>query len=340
MRVVAFVAAVLVGAGPVDALVEVGASETGQPVPLAGLPLSGTSHLHLLVADNPPFVVDVDTGRFTPLRAPVAMRHGVLWVTAAAGDAGVIVAGHPKGQIYGVGARRARLIFLGRGSAVVPSSAGRSVWIKSKAGSACRLRQVALDGHQIGQASSLACSATIESAGSLGLVYSRVRVVDPLTGRTLLRTRYGVIAAAGNRLVLAGPGRRFTLLNTATGSQKKLAWPSVLTGLDAPSADDQGRRVALAFANPAWAGTGKQALDVWILDTRTGGLSHLPGMPTFVDLKFTSMDWTTDGRLVILGETDHEGFVAVWRPGAAKLRIKRLRLPERTSGSDSFASLR
>ena len=187
MRVAAFVAAVLVGAGLVDALIAVGASETGQPVPLAGLPLSGTSHLHLLVADNPPFVVDVDSGRVTPLRAPVAMRHGVLWVTAAAGDAGVIVAGHPKGQIYGVGARGARLIFLGRGSAVVPSSVRRSVWIKSKAGSACRLRQVALEGHQIGQASSLACSATIESAGSLGLVYSRVRVVDPLTGRTLLR---------------------------------------------------------------------------------------------------------------------------------------------------------
>jgi hypothetical protein len=63
-------------------------------------------------------------------------------------------------------------------------------------------------------------------------------------------------------------------------------------------------------------------------------------MPTFVDFKFTSIDWTTDGRLVVLGQTDYKGFVAVWRAGAAKLQIKRLRLPQRTSGSDSFAPLR
>jgi hypothetical protein len=268
------------------------------------------------------------------------MRHGVLWVTAVAGDAGVIVAGYPKGRIYGVRARGARPTFLGRGSAVVPSGGGTSVWIKSGAGSACRLRQLALDGHQIGQARSLACSATIESGGSLGLIYSRTRVVDPLTGRTLVRTRYGAIAAAGKRLVLAGPGRAFTLLDTATGTQKKLAWPSVLSGLDTPSADYQGRRIALAFADPAWQGGPKQAMDVWILDTRTGRLTHLPGMPTFVDLKFTSINWTTDGRLVVLGETDHKGIVAVWRPGAAKLQIKPLRLPQRTSGSDTFAPLR
>jgi hypothetical protein len=340
MRVAAFVVAVLVGAGLVGALVAVGASETGQPAPLAGLPLTGSSHLHLLVANNPPFVLDVDTGRVTPIRAPVVMKHGVLWVTAVAGDAGVIVAGYPKGQIYVVRARGARPIFLGWGSAVVPSSGGTSVWIKSGTGSACRLRQVALDGHQIGQAQSLACSATIESGGSLGLIYNRTRVVDPLTGRTLLRTRYGVIAVAGKRLVLAGPGRAFTLLDTASGTQKKLAWPSVLSGLDTPSGDYQGRRIALAFADPAWQGGAKQAMDVWILDTRTGGLTHLPDMSTFVDLKFTSIGWTTDGRLVVLGETDHNGLVAVWRPGAAKLQIKRLRLPQRTSGSDSFAPLR
>ena len=340
MRVAAFVVAVLVGAGLGGALVAVGASETGQPVPLAGLPLRGASHLHLLVADNPPFVLDVDTGRVTPLRAPVVMRHGVLWVAAVAGDGGVIVAGYPKGEIFGVRARGARPIFLGRGSAVVPGGGGTSIWIKSGTGSGCRLRHVALDGHQIGQVHSVACSATIESGGSLGLIYSRTRVVDPLTGRTLLLTRYGVIAAAGKRLVLAGPGRALTLLDTATGTQKKLAWPSVLSRLDAPSADDQGRRIALAFADPAWQGGAQQAMDVWILDTRTGSLTHLPGMPTFVDLKFTSMDWTSDGRLVVLGEANHNGFVAVWRPGAAKLQIKRLRLPQRTSGSDSFAPLR
>src|SRR5712691_12629809 len=114
MRVVASVLAVLVSVGLGGALVAVGASGTGKPVPLAGLPVEGASHLHLLVANNPPFVLDVDTGRVTRLRAPVAMKHGVLWVvTAVASDAGVIVAGYPKGQIYAVRAHGARALFLG-----------------------------------------------------------------------------------------------------------------------------------------------------------------------------------------------------------------------------------
>jgi hypothetical protein len=52
-------------------------------------------------------------------------------------------------------------------------------------------------------------------------------------------------------------------------------------------------------------------MDVWLLDTRGGGVTHLPGMPAFVDLKFTSMEWTSDGRLVVLGRSDGKGFVAV-----------------------------
>src|SRR6266487_4509221 len=107
MRVVGLVVAVLVSAGLGGALVAAGASETGDPVPLAGLPLNRASHLHLLVASNPPFVLDVDTGRVTPIRAPAAMKRGVLSVTAVAGEAGVIVAGYP-GQIYLVRARGAR----------------------------------------------------------------------------------------------------------------------------------------------------------------------------------------------------------------------------------------
>jgi hypothetical protein len=147
------------------------------------------------------------------------------------------------------------------------------------------------------------------------------------------------LAVAGKSIVLAGPEKAFTLLDSATGTQRKLAWPSILYGLDEPKADYQGRRVALAFGDPAWQSGAHQAMDVWLLDTRTGGLTHLPGMPAFVDLKFTSMEWTRDGRLVVLGESDRRGFVAIWRPGAAKLQVRRVRLPLRTSGSDSFAPL-
>jgi hypothetical protein len=79
---------------------------------------------------------------------------------------------------------------------------------------------------------------------------------------------------------------------------------------------------------------------VWLLDTRTRKLTQLPGMPAFVSLKFTSMAWTHDGRLVLLGESSRKDVVAVWRPGRQRLALKTVHLPRRTSGSDSFAPLR
>jgi hypothetical protein len=251
MSVVAFLRALLVASGVGGALVGVGASGPDDPVPLAGVPLKGASGLHVLVANNPPFVLDVDTGRVTPIRAPVAMKRGVLWVAAVAGLAGVVVAGYPDERIYAVRARGARPIFLGRGRDAVPSGVGNSVWIKTAGGSACGLRQVGLDGQQIGQDQPFACNETIEPGGSLGLISNRTRIIDPLTGKTVLTTQYGVLAVAGKSLVLAGPGKAFTLLDTETGTQRRLAWPSILHGLDEPSADYQGRFVALAFGDPA-----------------------------------------------------------------------------------------
>jgi hypothetical protein len=339
MRVAGLVVVLLVSAGLGGALVAAGAPRKGEPTLLAGVPFKGTSNLHLLVASNPPFVLDVDTTRIAPIRAPAAMKRGVLWVMPVAGEAGLIVARYPKAQFYVLRAGAARPTFLGMGSDAVPSGNGRSVWIKGVGRSACRLRQVGLDGRQIGQAHSFACNSTIESGGALGLIANRTRVIDPRSGRTLLRTRYGVLATAGRRLVLAGPGKAFTLLDSATGTTRMLAWPSILYGLDAPRPDYRGRLVALAFADPAWQGGPRQAMDVWALDTQTGKLTHLPGMPALVDLKFTSMEWTHDDRLVFLAETDGKALVAVWKPGAAKLEVRPVRLPQRTSGSDSFAPL-
>ena len=50
------------------------------------------------------------------------------------------------------------------------------------------------------------------------------------------------------------------------------------------------------------------------------------------------MDWTADGRLVLLGEDDERSFVAVWRPGQPQLAIKNVQLPQSTGGS-AFAVL-
>jgi hypothetical protein len=55
-------------------------------------------------------------------------------------------------------------------------------------------------------------------------------------------------------------------------------------------------------------------------------------------VKFMSMAWTGDGRLVLAGDFERFGkAVAVWRPGQDHLATKRLPLPD-YAGSDSFVA--
>ena len=309
-----------------------------EPAPLRGVPLRGATGLRLVVADKPPFVLDVDTGRVTPVPAVRPPSRGTVRVVGVGGRAAIVVASavYRHAGLYAVHGRAARVSELGTGWDVVPAPDGRSVWVKRFVNAGrCTLRQLGLDGQAIGASRAFPCASTISPAGSLGVVVSRTRVFDPRTGRTLLRTRWGVVAAAGRTLVLAGPNNAFTVLDTATGVQQRLPWPRTVGGLDAPAVDPRGRFVALAFAAPA-----SQTLDVWLLETKTGHLRQLPGMPALVALKSTSMAWTDDGQLVLLGESGGRDVVAVWRPGQKNLAVKTLALPERgDSGSDSFAPI-
>jgi hypothetical protein len=287
-------------------------------------------------------VLDVDSGRARRVAGVPAQRRGVLWVVGVAGRAAVVVAESvwQHARLDAVAAR-SRVTSLGTGADVVPDADG-SVWIESViAASRCTLRRVSLDGRTLRPARPFACAA-LAPGGSLGLVVNRTRVIDPTAGRIVLRARQGILAVAGKRLVLGGPGRRLTLVDSATGRHRQLTWPSILAGLDEPAVDPRGRYVALAFADPAWQG--RQALDVWILDTATGKLEQLPGVPAIVALKRTSMAWTADGRLVLLAQPlDRDNragpdVVAVWRPGWRRLAVKVVHLPDRgRSGSDSFA---
>lgn len=314
-----------------------------EPAPLVGVALQSDTGLRLLVSGNPPFVLDVDTGRVIPSGIP-AMSRGVLWVVPVGGRAAAVVASSvwERADIYAVRGREARVSRLGTGTNAWPASDGRAVWVQSVASrSRCALRQMGLSGQQVRAPRAFPCATVSDPAGgSLGLVVNRTRVLDPLTGRPVLQTRWGVLAVAGTKLVLAGPGKGFTLLDGKTRAERRLPWSSILGGLDRPAVDPRGHFVALAFAVPAWRGGGNQALDVWLLDTETGKLAQLPGMPAFVSLKRTSLAWTDDGRLVLLGESNGKDVVAVWRPGQQTLALKTVQLPERSGGSDTFAPLR
>jgi hypothetical protein len=51
-------------------------------------------------------------------------------------------------------------------------------------------------------------------------------------------------------------------------------------------------------------------------------------MPLITAVKFKSMAWTGDGRLVLAGDCDRFGkALAMWRPGQGHLAVKRLALP-------------
>ena len=315
-----------------------------QPRPLRGTALGRRTGLRLVVAAVPPFLLDVDTGRVTPVRGVLPAQPEALWVVGGGGNAAALVAeSAPNHKLYAVNGSSSRAAPLGPGKMVWPSADGRSFWVQSLIErSRCTLRQVAPSGRVIRAGRPFPCaSITDPVAGSLGLVVNRTRVIDPLTGKTARETPFGILAVAGHSLVLAGPNRQFTLMDAETGARRLLPWTSIVSELDRPAADPTGRFVALAFGDPAWKFGARQALDVWLLDTETGALTQVPGMPAFVSLKETSMVWTRNGRLVLLAESGGRNVVAVWRPGQRRLGIKIVRLPNRSqSGSDSFASIR
>jgi hypothetical protein len=321
-----------------------------EPAPLRGTALGHTG-LRLVVADIPPFVLDVDTGSVTRLRGADVAVDGTLWVLGVSPGAAVVVAdsrdpGTPNKQLYEVRRGHAKVRVLGSGRDVAPDANGRGIWVTRVDGdSNCALRRIALAG-PTSAPRAIPCNWLIAPAGALGLVVHRTSVIDPFTAGEVLATQQGILAVAGKSILLTGPGdpssRDFevTLKNTSTGVEHQLRRPGTIGGSAGNAVvDPRGRYIALEFGDPAWHLSGTQVLDVWVLDTVTAKLTHLPGMPAFVHLKATSMAWTHDGRLVLLGEDDDGGFVGVWRPGQRRLPLKTLGLPARYGGSDSFAPL-
>lgn len=317
------------------------------PAPISGVPLTTDSGLRLLVASPPPFVLDVDTETTTPLPGVSAHAREVVWTIGIGGTAAVVAVdaiADVEPRLYGVRSRGLALSDLGTGNIVWPSNDGRAAWVQRRgAESGCTLHQAGLEGQVLRAPRAFPCARAYDpNAGVLGLVVNGTRIIDPETGREVLEVPRDVIAGTGKRLVLGRWGRReaqLSLLDVATGAQRPIRWPSMLANLDRPAVDPKGRFIALAFAEPAWRNGPQQALDIWLLDTRTRKLTQLPSMPALVSLKFTSIAWTADRRLVLFAkELGGKQIVAVWRPGQRQLAIKAVSLPEGTR-SGSFAVL-
>jgi hypothetical protein len=313
------------------------------PAPLRGTTLPPTTGLRLLVASNPPFFLDVDTRRIVRLSGLNVRGKPVLSVLAVGREAVIwldrrpATSTLPAAEIYVVRHGTARATRLATAWEVAPAADGRAVWLKSyRRARRCDLREVTLAGRERTPRRAVPCSSRLIDAGTGALLVRGRDVLDPRTGRTLLRTS-GILASS-DKFVLssAGPRRPLTVWDLRSGQSWTLGWPSEIGGSDEAAVDRRDGLIAVAFSDPAYGGGGTQVTDVWLLDPAVRRFEQLPDMPAAVSLKRTSMRWATDGRLVILGETAGRHVVAVWKPSQERIAVGRVRLPARTSGSDSF----
>jgi len=316
-----------------------------QPKPLRGV-LNGTTGLRLLVANDPPFLLDVDSGRTKPITGLQVRDKPVLSVLAVGKDAVVWLDRRtpatkvPSAEIYVVRHGAMSATRIATGWDVAPSADGAAIWLKTyRDARHCTLRELALDGHQRRTPRQVPCSTRLIEAGGVALLVQGRSVVDPGTGQTLLRSP-GIWAIAGHvALSAAGLHGPLTLTDLRSGERWRLRYPSQIGGQggrDEAAVQRNGKLVALSFSDPAYQLSGTQVTDVWLLDTTNRRFHHLPDMPAAVALKFTSMSWTSDGRLVMLAETAQHDVVAIWRPGDKRIAVRRVQLPPRNSGSDSF----
>jgi hypothetical protein len=334
-------------------LIWAAATQAGQaptPKPLSGVPLAMPSGLRLLVAGNPPYFLDVDTGQITRVRRIDVRAKPVLSLLGVGKDAVVWLDRRgrskvPAAELYAVRHGSTAATRIGTAWEVAPAADGGAIWVKRYRDTRhCTLAEIGLDGQVRKPARPLSCSTRLFAAGVVPLLLRQSSLVDPLSRRTL-PVRGGVKAIVSDlALTTAGLHGPLGLTDLRTGERWTLQWPSEIGGSASQGGTDQavvepsGGLVALGFADPAYQDGGTQVTDVWILDPATRVFRQLPDMPAAVSLKFTSMSWTSDGRLVMLAETGGGNVVAAWRPGDERIAVKRVQIPVRNSGSDAFVA--
>jgi hypothetical protein len=328
---------------------------------LNGSPL-GRTRLRLVATegDDPPSIIDVDSGRVTPLPqldVPGPPNLGpYLSLTPLRGSA-LAVVNHQacnhcalteddflisaSGTVHLLASRHFPAFAGTTERSPIPGSTAEWVLRWPRRGP-CTLRLIPS-----------ARPAVKVPCGNLGGMYENDIVlgtsnappvlVDPRTGAVrghLTMTQRS--EPVGHGLAIDGPnivgsGGGLSLVNQATGKRRKLGWPSKLHFSYQLYLDPAGPYVAIEFGDPAYPGysvhvdpdpqTIGQAADLWLLDTRTATLTHVPGFPILESLKQSGVAWTPDGRLVIaarggsFAQSDARTVIGVWRPGQPTVSV-------------------
>lgn len=330
-------------------------AETLRPHWMAGAPLSRPTHLRLLVSENggAPTIVNVDSGQVHAVPGLGVPRKHRLWspmlwpLTKVPGGALGIV--HRRACNKCTGSETHYLIT--RAGAVRRISSFRlapdqysttpvmrsasAIWVLTHPRHRhCTLRVEPGSGAatQVPCGTLLGDAAVGAGTGVLMSTSDRMILVDPHSGRVLARSPVnGQLDVLSRRTVLTGgptgiqgqnePAPPLTLINLTTGARRQLRWPSLLRFGYQVFPAPYSSLVAIEFADPAYDTSGRQAADVWLLDTHTGAFTHIPGFPIFEYLKFSGMAWATDNRLVIAAYGRRGPSIGIWRPGGRQLQV-------------------
>ena len=223
-----------------------------------------------------------------------------------------------------------------------PRSTGAGVWLLQR-GRRCALREVGLDSLARRPPRRVPCTIGLLADTPLGLLVwtepaadgEKSALLDPGTGRVV--ARYPEVLGVVGDLVLWGDQERgagpFTLTNRRTGARHRVPRPTPHGLAAAPTAG--------CWPSSSSTCRGPACRARWT--TLAAGPPDPPlaapaGTPLITGVKFMSMQWTADGRLVLAGDFERFGeAVVVWRPGQDHLAIKRLDLPD-YAGSDTFVA--
>jgi hypothetical protein len=237
----------------------------------------------------------------------------------------------PEVAVFLVRGGSAAATRLGRMMEAVSSKDGESIWTLDRRGAGrCGIQEVDLDGRTQRLGAHVRCRTDLIAELPAGLLVSSVRPNGRDAHSALLEPNGRVARVGGpaiqpvvRNLVMSGAGRRTPLVlrDVQTGAKYRLSWPSRRDySLAEVTGDPTGRLAIVRFAKFS----PEHRLDVWLLDTQTRRWEHLTGMPASLVPKITDVEWSADGRVVILSGD----VLGVWHPGSPRLSVARVTPPK------------
>jgi hypothetical protein len=293
------------------------------PGPLAGVPITGPTGLHLLVQG---WHLDIEAGQNHSvavtgwLERPGAEPLLAEWEWHGDRLRPLEVGTRVEPELPGA----PLVVRLNRDphGTVAVSADGDGLWVLEQGQDGCTLREVDLAGRARRAPRPVPCETRLTGATTHGLWIAEgrsVRLLDPDTLEVKEHFAGAALVDDDRVLVTDDRWRTMQLRNLRTGHLTTVESPPAYgsTPQVGPVSPD-GRWLPLTYGMP---GEVPQVMDLWLLDLQTARWLHVPAMPAHTALKGTGLAWADDGRLVLLGAFPPERLLVTWRPGEPELAV-------------------